>query len=298
MAHRRELQRHTCDCRRIRPVRTMTRRGSRIIDDFARILKVILDEVRACRDVADTIRRRYRRAPARDNVLVPLLHELFRIDVTRQRIEVVALAVTAVEGKHLVQEIGTVRVACIVKEGCLTIIERLGEATVTWYVLIRDGERLAQIRLPRKDIAVTELGIAERNDLLDLRLHLARNRGPVAAVLILVVVRALDRLRLERLLDVLHARQCRLGCVHPRDARFDAVLIAVVLAFGDVVAQVARVVHGVVRGTVELLPVALFHEFRLGVVQLIQIFLVALHHVVATDTNHRSSLTFRQRPCC
>ena len=136
LAHRRELQRHACDCRRIRPVRTKTGRGSRIIDDFARILKIILDEVRACRDVADTIRRRYRRAPARDNVLVPLLHELFRIDVTRQRIEVVALAVTAVEGKHLVQEIGTVRVACIVKEGCLTIIERLGEATVTWYVLI------------------------------------------------------------------------------------------------------------------------------------------------------------------
>ena len=196
------------------------------------------------------------------------------------------------------QEIGAVRVACIVKEGCLTIIERLGETTIARLFLIRDGEWLAQIRLTRKDVAVAELGIAERNDLLDLRLHLARNRGPVAAVLILVVVRALNRLRLERLLDVLHARQCRLGCVHPRDARLNAVLITIVLAFGDVVAQVARVVHGVVRGAVELLPVALFHEFRLGVVQLIQIFLVALNHVVAADTNHRSSLTFRQRPCC
>ena len=215
MAHRRELQRHTCDCRRIRPVRSKTGRGSRIIDDFARILKIILDEVRACRDVADTIRRRYRRAPARDNVLVPLLHELFRIDVTRQRIEVVTLAVTAVERKHLMQEIGTVRVACIVKEGCLTVIERLGEATVTWYVLIRDGERLAQIRLPRKDIAVTELGIAERNDLLDPRLHLACNRGPIAAVLILIVIRALNGLGLERLLDVLNSRESRLCRVHP-----------------------------------------------------------------------------------
>ena len=34
------------------------------------------------------------------------------------------------------QEIGAVRVACVVKEGCLTIIERLGEATIAWHVLI------------------------------------------------------------------------------------------------------------------------------------------------------------------
>ena len=193
----------------------MTRRGSRIIDDFARILKVILDEVRACRDVADTIRRRYRRAPARDNVLVPLLHELFRIDVTRQRIEVVALAVTAVEGKHLMQEIGAVRVACVVKERRLTIIERLGETAIARLFLIRDGERLAQIRLTRKDIAVTELGIAERNDLLNPRLHLARNRGPIAAVFILIVIRALNGLCLECLLDVLNSRESRLCRVHP-----------------------------------------------------------------------------------
>ena len=113
------------------------------------------------------------------------------------------------------QEIGTVRVACIVKEGCLTVIERLGEATVTWYVLIRDRERLAQIRLPRKDIAVTELGIAERNDLLNPRLHLARNRGPIAAVFILIVIRALNGLCLERLLDVLNSRESRLCRVHP-----------------------------------------------------------------------------------
>ena len=34
------------------------------------------------------------------------------------------------------QEIGAVRVACVVKERRLTIIERLGEATIARHVLI------------------------------------------------------------------------------------------------------------------------------------------------------------------
>ena len=151
----------------------------------------------------------------RNDVLVSFLHEFLRVDIPRQRVEIIRLAVAAVKSEHLVQEIRTVRVACIIKERCLTVVQRLCETAAERLFLIREGERLTQICLSGEDIAIPELRVAERDNLLDLCLHLARNRGPVAAVLILIIIRALNGLGLERLLDVLHRAECRLGCVHP-----------------------------------------------------------------------------------
>ena len=184
------------------------------------------------------------------------------------------------------QEVRAVVIAHIRKECRLAVVQRLCHAAMLEIGGAGHLERLAQIRLSRKDIAVAKLCVGEGDNLLNARLHLARDRRPVAPLLVLIVVRRLNRLCLERLLDVLHAGECRFRRFHPRDPRLDAVLIAVILTIGDIVAQEARVTDRVIGRTVQLAAVTLLHEFRLFVVDRVQISLVTLHHVVAANTDH------------
>ena len=184
------------------------------------------------------------------------------------------------------QEIRTVVVAHIVEKVRLTVIERLCHTTVFRVIGTRYGKGLLEIGLSAKDIAVTQLGVAERDNLLDARLHLACNRRPVAALFILIVVCRLDCLRLKGLLNVLHRGKRALRGVHPRNTRLDTVLIAVVLPLGDIVAQIARVADGIIGRAVELAAVSLFHEPRLRIVKRVQIPLIALYGIIAADAYH------------
>ena len=144
------------------------------------------------------------------------------------------------------QEVRAVVVARVVKECRLPVIQGLCKAAPAHIRLARHRERLLEIGLPGEDVAVAELRVAERDDLLHPGLHLARNGGPVAAFFILIVVRALDRLCLECLLDVLHAGECRLRRIHPRDPGLYAALIAIILALGDIIPQIAGIVHRII----------------------------------------------------
>ena len=75
--------------------RTRPRAARRL--QLTRVLKVVLDEVRTSRDVADAIRRRNGLAPARNDILVALLDEFLRVDITRQGVEVIRIAVVTIE---------------------------------------------------------------------------------------------------------------------------------------------------------------------------------------------------------
>ena len=257
----------------------------------------MLADIERTADVSDAISRGiYRRAPFGDDVLIPFLHKFLRIDVAREGIHIVVFAVVPLKRKHLMQEITAFLIADTVEERCLPIIERLGKTAVNLMRRIRHGEGLRKIRLPGENIAVTELRVAEGDDLLDACHHLACDGRPVAALFILVVVCRLNGLCLEGLLNILHTGECVLRGVHPRKPCLHAALIPLVLALGDVVAQVTRIVHGVVGGTVQFAAVALLHEFGFIVFQFVEIFLIALYRVIAADADcHGSHLTFQ--PC-
>ena len=88
-------------------------------------------------------------------------------------------------------------------------------------------------------------------------------------------LRRLDRLFLQRLEDVRHARNGTVCALHPRFSRIDVLLILLVLVLLRAVAHPVRVAHGIVRRTVQRLSIRLFHELRLLLCGGVQLFLIA-----------------------
>ena len=131
LAYGREFHRHTAH----------TDRPSGI-EYLSCILKIILDKVRACAAIPDGCRLAgrgsfsHRLIPLGEQSLIPFLHKLPRVDCARQGVHIVVLSVTAVEGDHLMQEVCALVIACVIKEGCLPVIKRLGNTAKQRLVLI------------------------------------------------------------------------------------------------------------------------------------------------------------------
>ena len=205
-------------------------------------------------------------------VLVAILDEVLRVDIAVRRVQVVGIAIAAIERKHLVQATRTVRAALAAEVGGLLVIERLGEAALN--LLRGNGKRLRRIGLAGEDVAVALLGIAQGDELLNLGEHLL-GRG-LHVVRRIRVIRGRHGLFLERLHDIGHADHGRIRVLHPRDSRTDVRLILIILAVRDIVAQVFRIAHGVIGRTMNLIAIALLHELTLALVCGVELFLVVI----------------------
>ena len=173
------------------------------------------------------------------------------------------------------------------------VVERLRHAARDR--LLREEERLREVGLPREDVTVSLLRIAQGDDLMQLRRHVLGDRIHVR--ILMRRLRRLDRLFLQRLEDVRHARDSAIRALHPRLARVDVLLVLLVLVLLRAVAHPVRVAHRIVRRTVQRLTVRLLHELCLVFRRGVQLFLIARDHL-QTANPHLDHLTFPPSPYC
>ena len=248
-----------------------------LLDELARVLEVVRDLLPAIApafQLAHGVNGRVNDGVGiiRCLILVALLHEVLRVDVAIRRVQVVGIAIAAIEREHLVQAARAIGTTLAAEVSGLLVIERLGEAALN--LLRGNGKRLRRIGLAGKDVAIALLGIAQGDQLLNLREHFL-SRGLHIRRRIRVVG-GRHGLLLERLHDIRHADHGCVRVLHPRDSRTDVRLILIILAVRDVVAQILRIIHRVIGRTMQLHAIALLHELTLALVCGVELFLVVI----------------------